>query len=107
MLAKQIGPLTRFASLELGCDSSRKNAACDSGYSCAYQYNLAWSSPTTPVTPETNPRLVFERLFGLGHPASGRRTSSAAGKSSGLSSISSSKTRAPCNNGSTLETETS
>ncbi|WP_406696181.1 DUF1552 domain-containing protein [Singulisphaera sp. Ch08] len=69
VLARQIGPLTRFASLELGCDAVRKTAACDSGYSCAYQYNLSWSSPTTPVTPESNPRLVFERLFGTGAPA--------------------------------------
>jgi Protein of unknown function (DUF1552) len=68
VLARQIGPLTRFASLELGCDSVRKTGACDSGYSCAYQYNLSWSSPTTPVTPESNPRLVFERLFGTGAP---------------------------------------
>src|SRR5690606_22056059 len=25
-----------------------------------------WQSPTTPMTPENNPRLVFERLFGAG-----------------------------------------
>jgi hypothetical protein len=68
VLASQIGPLTRFASLQLGCDSVRSTGACDSGYSCAYQYNLSWSSPTTPVTPEANPRLVFERLFGIGAP---------------------------------------
>ena len=46
----------------------RKAGACDSGYSCAYQFNLSWSSPTTPMPPETNPRLVFERLFGAGAP---------------------------------------
>jgi hypothetical protein len=44
----------------------RNSGGCDSGYACAYQYNLAWSSPTTPVSPEPNPRLVFERLFGFG-----------------------------------------
>ena len=44
----------------------RRAAACDSGYSCAYQYNLSWNSPATPVSPESNPRLVFERLFGNG-----------------------------------------
>jgi hypothetical protein len=66
VMARQIGPLTRFPSLELGCDAVRRTAACDSGYSCAYQYNLSWSSPTTPVSPESNPRLVFERLFGSG-----------------------------------------
>ncbi|HVY72105.1 MAG TPA: DUF1552 domain-containing protein, partial [Verrucomicrobiae bacterium] len=26
----------------------------------------SWSSPTTPMTPEFNPRLVFERMFGSG-----------------------------------------
>src|SRR5215212_6564359 len=66
--AKQIGHLTRFPSLELTCDSVRKSGNCDSGYSCAYQFNLAWSSPNTPVAPEPNPRLVFERLFGGGKP---------------------------------------
>jgi hypothetical protein len=71
VIAREIGSLTRFASLELGCDAVRKTAACDSGYSCAYSYNLSWSSPTTPVAPEVNPRLVFERLFGTG--AAGER----------------------------------
>ena len=68
VIARRIGHLTRFPSLELACDSGRKSGACDSGYSCAYQYNLSWSSPTTPMPPETNPRLVFERLFGSGSP---------------------------------------
>lgn len=62
--AQQIGSETRFASLELGCDDSRTVGNCDSGYSCAYTNSLAWRSETTPMPPETNPRLVFERLFG-------------------------------------------
>ena len=68
VLARQVGSFTRFPSLELTCDSERKTTQCDSGYSCAYQYNISWSSPTTPMTPENNPRLVFERLFGAGSP---------------------------------------
>ena len=66
VMAKQLNGLTRLSSLELTCDNVRKSAACDSGYSCAYQYNISWSSATTPMTPEGNPRLVFERLFGTG-----------------------------------------
>ncbi len=66
--ANQIGHLTRFPSLELTCDAVRKSGNCDSGYSCAYQYNLSWRSPITPVAPEPNPRLLFERLFGAGAP---------------------------------------
>ena len=68
IMARQVGHLTRLPSLELTCDYVRKSGACDSGYSCAYQYNISWSSPTTPMTPESNPRLVFERLFGAGSP---------------------------------------
>ena len=66
VVASQIGHLTRFPSLELTCDGVRKSGDCDSGYSCAYEYNLAWRSATQPVSPEPNPRLVFERLFGAG-----------------------------------------
>ncbi len=62
--AKRLGDQTRFSSLELTCDAVRKSGGCDSGYSCAYQYNLSWRSPTSPMTPEPNPRAVFERLFG-------------------------------------------
>jgi hypothetical protein len=65
-IASKVGHLTRFPSLELTCDAVRKSGNCDSGYSCAYQYNLSWRSPTTPVAPEPNPRLLFERLFGAG-----------------------------------------
>jgi hypothetical protein len=62
--AMHIGAETRFGSLELGCDDSRTVGNCDSGYSCAYTNSLAWRGPTTPMPPETNPRLVFERMFG-------------------------------------------
>ena len=62
--AQQLGGQTRYASLELGCDDSRVVGNCDSGYSCAYTNSLSWRGPTSPMPPETNPRLVFERLFG-------------------------------------------
>jgi hypothetical protein len=68
IVAQRMGSATRFASMELSCDAVRKSGRCDSGYSCAYQYNLSWASATTPMAPEPNPRLVFERLFGAGGP---------------------------------------
>jgi len=67
-IAREIGHLTRFPSLELSSDAIRTSGACDSGYACAYQFNLSWSSETTPVAAESNPRMVFERLFGAGAP---------------------------------------
>lgn len=55
---------TRLASLELGLDDSRVVGHCDSGYSCAYTNSISWRTPTTPLPPEANPRVVFERMFG-------------------------------------------
>jgi hypothetical protein len=66
--AQAAGRATRFASLELGCEPGRSAGGCDSGYSCAYSSNISWSSESTPVGKETNPRFVFERLFGDGTP---------------------------------------
>jgi hypothetical protein len=68
LIADHAGRTTLMPSLELSCEPRRNSGSCDSGYSCAYQFNLSWSSPTTPATPEANPRLAFERLFGAGPP---------------------------------------
>jgi hypothetical protein len=68
VIANSVGHLTRFPSLELASDPQRQASDCDSGYSCAYQYNISWRSATTPMATENNPRLVFERMFGTGKP---------------------------------------
>jgi hypothetical protein len=68
VMAQQVGQVTPFRSLELSCDTIQNAGECDSGYACIYQHNLAWSSATSPISPETNPRLLFERLFGTGTP---------------------------------------
>ena len=74
--AQRIGHETRFASLELGTERGRQSGKCDSGYSCAYSNNVSWRDDTTPMAKETNPRLVFERLFGNG--SKGERNESLA-----------------------------
>jgi hypothetical protein len=66
VIANQVGHLTRFPSLEFTCNLDRRSGSCDSGYSCAYQHNLSWRSATTPMPAESNPRLMFERMFGAG-----------------------------------------
>ena len=66
-VAERIGQETRFASLELGIEGGRQAGKCDSGYSCAYSNNISWRNEVTPMTKETDPRLVFERLFGNGN----------------------------------------
>jgi len=62
------GSQTRLPSLELTCDRGQAVGQCESGYSCTYQFNLSWRSETQPMTPEVDPKLVFERLFGAGTP---------------------------------------
>jgi hypothetical protein len=64
--AREIGKQTQLPSMELGLEDVRMAGNCDSGYSCAYSNTLCWSSPSTPLPYETNPRAVFERLFGDG-----------------------------------------
>jgi len=64
--AQKQGSQTRLPSLELSSDGARMSGRCDSGYSCAYQFNLAWKNDTTPLPPESNPQAVFNRLFAGG-----------------------------------------
>lgn len=70
--AKLLGKDTRLPSLELGTDLIAQVGDCDNGLACAYQNNLSWSSPTTPLPTEADPRTVFERLFGEGGTPSQR-----------------------------------
>ena len=58
------GHLTRLPSLEVGLEEARQAGNCDSGYSCAYVYNLAWKTESQPLPPLSDPRQLFERLFG-------------------------------------------
>ena len=79
LAATHIGHQTRLPSLELTTDGIRSSGTCDSGYSCAYQYNLSWKTPTLPQPAERHPRAVFERMFsdgllsGYGRDAKARR----------------------------------
>lgn len=71
--AKNIGRDTPIPSLEIGTDLIAQVGNCDNGFACAYQNNLSWSSPTTPLPTEADPRVVFERLFGDGGSPERRR----------------------------------
>ena len=64
--AQAIGNRTRLPSLEVGLEESRMAGNCDNGYSCAYVYNVSWKTPSQPLPPISDPRLLFERLFGSG-----------------------------------------
>jgi Protein of unknown function (DUF1552) len=72
--AQRLGHLTRFPSLEIGCEGGQNGGECDHGYSCAYQSNLAWRSESTPLAKQVNPRLLFDRLFGAASDSGGTET---------------------------------
>ena len=71
--AKQIGGETPLPSLELSMDLLAQVGNCDNGYACSYQNDLSWSSPSTPLPAEADPRIVFERMFGDGGSVAARR----------------------------------
>jgi len=62
--ADRLAEFTRLPSLEIGCEAGGLTGSCDSGYACVYSSTLSWKSPTQPLPKETDPRRVFERLFG-------------------------------------------
>ena len=64
IIAREFQKKTQLASLELGVESSEILGTCDG--TCTYQNTLCWSTPTTPLPMENQPRAVFERLFGDG-----------------------------------------
>jgi hypothetical protein len=66
LAAQVIGRETPLPSLELAIDLNFLSGQCENSYSCVYLNTLSWSSATTPLPTENNPRIVFERLFGNG-----------------------------------------
>ena len=72
MIAEKICRDTKLPSLEVSVDRNDVVGACDHGYACAYMNSMSWRTPTTPLPSETNPRFVFERMFGIGSTAEER-----------------------------------
>ena len=70
VLAKHLGQYTQFGSLELALEGAELVGNCCEDYSCAYTNTVSWRDATTPLPMETNPRSLFERLFGDGSSTS-------------------------------------
>lgn len=64
LMAQRYGNETQLGSLELALDKNDVFGSCDIGFSCQYTSTISWRDEYTPLPMETNPRLVFERLFG-------------------------------------------
>src|SRR5258708_31266051 len=73
VVAKKIGQDTPLPSLEVATeDFTGYVGACSPGFSCAYMNTISWRTPTSPLPMETDPRNVFERLFGRAGTAAER-----------------------------------
>jgi hypothetical protein len=82
LIARQIGQKTVFPSLELATeDFTGYIGGCTPGFSCAYMNTLCWTSPTTPVPMEINPRVAFERMFGRAGSSAQRQARQAEDRS--------------------------
>jgi hypothetical protein len=69
--AQYIGQDTPLPSLELSIEEAVLN--CEASFSCAYRNSISWKSATQPLPMYDNPRLVFEKLFGVGATDAERR----------------------------------
>jgi hypothetical protein len=65
LCAQQIGHLTPLPSIELGVDPVVSGIDSVVGYTRLYGCYIAWRSPAMPLAREINPRLAYERLFGV------------------------------------------
>jgi len=74
LIANKYGQDTILSSLQLGVENVGNFGNCNWGYSCAYTNSISWTSPTTPLPTQVNPRVAFERLFGDGASPQERRS---------------------------------
>ncbi|HVY70191.1 MAG TPA: DUF1552 domain-containing protein, partial [Verrucomicrobiae bacterium] len=63
LCAQQIGNLTPLPSLELGIEPVTTGVDTNVGFTRLYGSHISWSTATTPLSKEINPRLAFDRLF--------------------------------------------
>lgn len=68
LAAQRTGDRTPLPSLELGIEPESTGVDGNVGYTRVYGCHIAWSSPTTPLAREINPRSVYERLFRVSSP---------------------------------------
>jgi hypothetical protein len=64
--ADKLGVDTPLRSLEITTESNYTVGNCEGAYSCSYINSTSWRGPHTPLPHESDPRAIFQRLFGDG-----------------------------------------
>jgi len=66
LAAEKLGQDTPFPSIEVATESRGGGGQCDRNYGCSYSGTISFRTASTPLPMETNPRTLFQRLFGQG-----------------------------------------
>ena len=72
LYAQRFGQETPIPSMQLCIEPVDQAGGCAYGYACVYTDSISWASPTEPLPVIRDPRVAFEKLFGVGGSASER-----------------------------------
>ena len=66
LYAQRFGQDTPIPSMQLCIENVDQAGGCSYGYACVYTDSISWKSPTEPLPVIRDPRVAFEKLFGVG-----------------------------------------
>jgi hypothetical protein len=66
MYAQRFGQETPIPSMQLCIENVDQAGGCAYGYACVYTDSISWASPSEPLPVIRDPRVAFEKLFGVG-----------------------------------------
>ena len=72
LYAERFGQDTPIPSMQLCIENVDQAGGCAYGYACVYTDSISWASPTEPLPVIRDPRVAFEKLFGVGGSAEER-----------------------------------
>lgn len=72
MYAQKFGQDTPIPSMQLCIENVDQAGGCSYGYACVYTDSISWASPTEPLPVIRDPRVAYEKLFGVGGTAAAR-----------------------------------
>ncbi len=64
--AQRYGQETPIPSMQLCIENVDQAGGCAYGYACVYTDSISWASPSEPLPVIRDPRVAFEKLFGVG-----------------------------------------
>src|SRR5688500_3464040 len=66
LYAQRFGQDTPIPSMQMCIENVDQAGGCAYGYACVYTDSISWASATEPLPVIRDPRVAFEKLFGVG-----------------------------------------